>query len=90
VLSQKEIVAEGMINRVDAELCRACGECEKACSFEAIHVTQGAMGREQAMVTEALCTGCGVCNVACPTGAASLSHFKDKQLNEMVENFGND
>ncbi|MBT8331560.1 MAG: FAD-dependent oxidoreductase, partial [Deltaproteobacteria bacterium] len=90
VLSQKEIVAEGMINHVDAELCRACGECEKACCFEAIHVKQGTTGRELAVVTEALCTGCGVCNVACPTGAASLSHYQDKQLNEMIENFGND
>jgi len=85
VLSQKEIVAEGMINRVDAELCRACGECEKACCFDAIHVKQGTMGREQAMVTEAICTGCGVCNVACPTGAASLSHYKDQQITKMIE-----
>jgi heterodisulfide reductase subunit A len=85
VLSSKEIVAEGMINRVDAELCRACGECEKACCFEAINVTQVAQGRKQAIVTEALCTGCGVCNVACPTGAASLSHFKDVQINSMIE-----
>ncbi len=84
VLSSKEIVAEGMINRVDAELCRACGECEKACCFEAINVTQVAQGRKQAIVTEALCTGCGVCNVACPTGAASLSHFKDEQINRMI------
>ncbi|MGD2184712.1 MAG: CoB--CoM heterodisulfide reductase iron-sulfur subunit A family protein [Desulfobacterales bacterium] len=85
VLSKKEIVAEGMINRVDAELCRACGECEKACCFEAIEVTQVAEGRQQAKVTEALCTGCGICNVACPTGAASLSHFKDEQINTMIE-----
>jgi len=85
VLSSKEIVAEGMINRVDAELCRACGECEKACCFEAINVTQVAQGRKQAIVTEALCTGCGVCNVACPTGAASLSHFKDEQINRMID-----
>ncbi len=85
VLSRKKIVAEGMINRVDAELCRACGECEKACCFEAINVKQGARGRKQAMVTEALCTGCGVCNVACPTGAASLSHFKDEQINRMID-----
>jgi heterodisulfide reductase subunit A len=35
-------------------------------------------------VTESLCTGCGVCNVACPTGAASLSHFKDEQIEEMI------
>jgi heterodisulfide reductase subunit A len=85
VLSRKEIVAEGMVNRVDAELCRACGECEKACSFDAIHVKQTSMGREQAMVTEALCTGCGVCNVACPTGAAGLSHYKDEQINRMID-----
>ena len=85
VLSKKEIVAEGMINRVDAELCRACGECEKSCCFEAIKVTQVAGSRRQAAVTEALCTGCGVCNVACPTGAASLSHFKDEQIYKMIE-----
>jgi heterodisulfide reductase subunit A len=70
---------------VDAELCRACGECEKACGFEAIQVIEVTDGRKRAMVTEALCTGCGVCNVACPTGAASLSHFKDDQINTMIE-----
>jgi heterodisulfide reductase subunit A len=85
VLSKKEIVAEAMINRVDAELCRACGECEKACCFDAINVRDVADGRQQALVTEALCTGCGVCNVACPTGAAALSHFKDEQINSMIE-----
>ena len=36
VLSKKEIVAQGVINHVDSRLCRACGECEKACCFEAI------------------------------------------------------
>ena len=85
VLSRKEIVAEGMINRVDAALCRACGECEKACCFEAIKVTQVTGSRQQAMVAEALCTGCGVCNVACPTGAAALSHFKDEQIKSMID-----
>jgi len=85
VLSKKEIVAEGMINRVDASLCRACGECEKACIFEAISVKETTPGHKQAMVIEALCRGCGVCNVACPTGAASLSHFKDEQIEGMLD-----
>ena len=85
VLSKKEIVAEGMINRVDSTLCRACGECENACIFEAINVKETAPGRKQAVVTESLCTGCGVCNVACPTGAASLSHFKDEQIEGMIK-----
>jgi len=84
VLSKKEIVAEGMINQVDSTLCRACGECERACIFEAINVKETAPGRKLAVVTESLCTGCGVCNVACPTGAASLSHFKDEQIEGML------
>jgi len=85
VLSKEEIVAEGMINRVDSNLCRACGECEKACCFKAINIEEIPPGRKQAVVNEALCTGCGVCNVVCPTGAASLSHFKDEQIEEMLK-----
>ncbi|MCP4622876.1 MAG: FAD-dependent oxidoreductase [bacterium] len=84
VLSKKEIVTEGMINRVDETLCRACGECENACIFKAISVKETAPGRKQAMVIEALCQGCGVCNVACPTGASSVAHFKDAQIEEML------
>ncbi|MGD9359206.1 MAG: FAD-dependent oxidoreductase [Desulfobacterales bacterium] len=84
VLSKKEIVTEGMINRVDPNLCRACGECESACHFEAISVKETSQGHKQAMVIEALCRGCGICNVACPTGAASVSHFKDSQIEGMI------
>ena len=88
VLSKKEIVAEGMINHVDSSLCRACGECEKACCFEAIKVKEVEEGQKLAVVTEALCTGCGACNVACPTGAASLAHFQDEQINVLIEASG--
>jgi heterodisulfide reductase subunit A-like polyferredoxin len=84
VLSKKEIVTEGMINRVDSTLCRACGECQNACCFKAVNVEEIMPGRKQAVVTEALCTGCGVCNVVCPTGAASVSHFKDEQIEGMI------
>ena len=85
VLSKNTLVTEAVINQVDAALCRACGECEKSCSFQAIRVSAAEGGRERAVVTAAQCTGCGVCNVACPTGAASLSHFKDDQINRMIE-----
>jgi heterodisulfide reductase subunit A len=88
VLSKEKVVAEGVINHVDSNLCRACGECEKACIFEAIKVKEVEEGRNVAEVTEALCTGCGACNVACPTGAASLAHFRDEQVNVMIEESG--
>ncbi|MBP8645250.1 MAG: FAD-dependent oxidoreductase [Syntrophobacteraceae bacterium] len=84
ILSQKEIVAEGVITEVNGELCRACGECEQTCAFDAIKVKEVEGGRRQAVVNPALCTGCGACNVACPTGAASLAHFRDKQVNAVI------
>jgi heterodisulfide reductase subunit A-like polyferredoxin len=84
VLSQKEMVTEAMISRVDADLCRACGECESACCFDAIHIKEVSRGRRQAVVNEALCRGCGLCNVACPTGAAAVSHFRDEQIEGMI------
>ncbi len=84
ILSRKEMVAEGVVTQVNAALCRACGECEKACVFEAIKVLEVAPGQKQAVVNEALCTGCGACNVACPTGAASLAHFRDQQVEAMI------
>jgi heterodisulfide reductase subunit A len=85
ILSQKEMVAEGVVTEVDPALCRACGECERTCLFEAIKVKDVEGGRRHAVVTTALCTGCGACNVACPTGAASLAHFRDKQVNAVIE-----
>ena len=87
VLSQKMIVTEGMITYVNPDLCRACGECEKACVFEAIKVKEVGEAKKSAVVTESLCTGCGACNAACPTCAASLAHFQDDQVNVMIETF---
>jgi heterodisulfide reductase subunit A-like polyferredoxin len=87
VLSKKRIVADGMITHVDRDLCRACGECERACLFEAVKVKQAAQDGKAAVVTESMCTGCGACNAACPTGAASLAHFQDDQVNSMIKSF---
>ncbi|MGA2400496.1 MAG: 4Fe-4S dicluster domain-containing protein, partial [Syntrophobacteraceae bacterium] len=88
ILSQKEIVAEGVITQVDPTLCRACGECEQTCLFDAIKVTEVEGGKKRAAVTQALCTGCGACNAACPTGAASLAHFRDRQIEAVIKAFG--
>lgn len=85
ILSRKEIVAEGVVTEVDPSLCRACGECEQACLFDAIKVTEVENGKKRAVVNRALCTGCGACNGACPTGAASLAHFRDSQIEAMIE-----
>jgi len=41
--------------------CIACGLCERACTFDAIHVVNGV-----AVVDRDKCVGCGACAAKCP------------------------
>ncbi len=84
-LSRNTITAEGVVSNVKNFMCRACGECEAACPFNAISVVDIAAGRRSAVVQEALCKGCGMCAVACPTGAVSVHHFDDEAVLSMVD-----
>jgi heterodisulfide reductase subunit A2 len=87
ILSRKRVTASGMIAQVDRGFCRACGECEKACLFEAVKIEEDEDGRQSAVINPSLCTGCGACNVACPTGAVSPAHFEDGQIEGMIRAF---
>ena len=55
---------EKLLPRVDDEKCTYCGECAKACEFNAIAV----IGK-RVIVYDDLCHGCGLCKMVCPTGA---------------------
>jgi heterodisulfide reductase subunit A len=44
-------------------------------------------GVSVARVNEALCEGCGTCATFCPTGAIDIRHFRDKQIESMLEAF---
>ncbi len=48
--------------------CLGLADCERACSFEAIHMDEHSLP----VVSEALCTACGDCVVACPKDLFSL------------------
>ncbi|MEW6187847.1 MAG: CoB--CoM heterodisulfide reductase iron-sulfur subunit A family protein [Thermodesulfobacteriota bacterium] len=87
ILSRKTMVAEGMKAEISGTFCRGCGECERACLFEAVAVEPTAEGSKKAVVDPSLCTGCGACVVACPNGAASLAHFQDDQIYGMIRVF---
>ncbi len=84
-LSKDRITVEGVISHVKEFMCRGCGECERACPFNAIAVQENDKAMLAAVVKEALCKGCGMCAVACPTGAASVHHFGDREVLTMVE-----
>ena len=52
---------------VDRDKCTGCGECEEACTFEAISIRD-----DVAVVDQDACTLCGVCVDGCPEGALEL------------------
>jgi electron transport complex protein RnfB len=58
-------------NRVNEDLCIACGECLSACQFNALTLDA------TAQVSELRCVGCGVCVPVCPQGALGLVRRPD-------------
>jgi MinD superfamily P-loop ATPase len=48
----------------DAAKCTACGQCAKACHYNAI-----ALVKKKVLVFNELCHSCGVCTYVCPAGA---------------------
>lgn len=73
--------------RVDADACRGCGACEKACPVGAIAVEpsdpageQGSAGKRLAVCRPELCLGCGVCYTACKQGAIQMRSRPSKIL----------
>jgi heterodisulfide reductase subunit A-like polyferredoxin len=50
----------GMVAQVDKELCRACGECEKACLFEAIRWNKPGKSGRRLWSTKVCAPGAGL------------------------------
>lgn len=59
-----EVPVEVPVPKVDLRACDACGQCSRACRFNAIISLQ-----TKAMVFEELCHGCGGCALVCPRRA---------------------
>ena len=94
-LSKDSLTVEGIVSFIETTMCRGCGECEKACPFNAIILEPVQQSNEDefekedkgkiAYVQAALCKGCGACSVACPTGAASIHNYDDQIVLTMIE-----
>ncbi len=55
---------EGFVARIVKERCIRCGECLKACAFDAIRVVNG-----EYVINQVVCEGGSTCSLACPTNA---------------------
>ncbi len=60
------VASSAFVNRVDADLCNACGLCLENCQFDALSLDG------TAEVNETRCVGCGVCVNACSEHALAL------------------
>ena len=83
VLAMDHLEAEGVVSRVLANRCVACGTCESICPYNAIQVVRKTIGRVESDVAEvnpALCKGCGACVAACRSGALDLAGFTSSQV----------
>ena len=59
--------------KVNEELCKLCGLCEKSCIYGAIKLPRDASGAKRPpLVDEEKCYGCGTCVSICPTRALSF------------------
>jgi heterodisulfide reductase subunit A len=84
ILTKETVIASGSICEVEEKKCISCGACISVCRYGAIEFVETPQGK-RAKVNPVLCKGDGLCNSRCPTGAISLKHFTDEEINCQID-----
>ncbi len=83
-VNKGELALEPIIAEIDRQLCTWCGECEKACPFDAIKKEKSGE-KEIAVINNSVCKGCGMCLPVCPVNAIDLIAFSDNEIESMID-----
>jgi H+/Na+-translocating ferredoxin:NAD+ oxidoreductase subunit B len=73
------VARSAFVNRVDEDICIACGECIPACQFNALTLD------DILQINEIRCVGCGLCVPVCPMDALSLVRRHDESVPPLTE-----
>lgn len=84
LLKKGHVDLEPLIAQVDTDKCAWCGECLKACPYNAIE-KMICGDRQVAMVIASLCKGEGACVPVCPYDAIAVEGFRNDQIIAMID-----
>jgi len=77
------VVAANWVMTLDADACKGCGKCEKACPIDAISMVAAAdengKTKKKAKCDTELCLGCGVCYSSCKFNAIKMKR-REKRI----------
>ncbi len=60
--------------------CNGCGDCVKACPYNALNLEGG-----KAVLSPLACTGCGICVPACPIKGIEIRNYTRNQLKAQIK-----
>ena len=84
LLKKGYVDLEPLVAQVDTDKCIWCGECLKACPYNAIEKVI-CDDKEVAMVIASLCKGAGPCVPVCPHDAIAIEGFRNDQIIAMID-----
>jgi heterodisulfide reductase subunit A len=100
-LLRRHVQVDAATAFIDEDMCSGCGQCARACSFEALslktlipgpaslsgefNLLPGRTTLQLMRVNPVLCQGCGACAAACPSGAINLHQFTFDQVLAQID-----
>ncbi len=83
-VSKGELALEPIVAQIDKNSCTWCGECSKACPFDAIRLVKDET-KDVAAINNSVCKGCGMCLPVCPVNAIDLIAYSDNEIEKMID-----
>ncbi|MCF8039454.1 MAG: 4Fe-4S binding protein, partial [Desulfohalobiaceae bacterium] len=85
VLARSKAEISPLISQIDQDKCIGCGLCIDICPFAAIQAEEVEENIHRAKNIPASCKGCGLCASSCPQRAIDMLHFRDSQLEAVIQ-----